>query len=199
MRKLKLRKTVSNLVEDKTFEQTMSEVMSGTLFINRKFMNEIETLFMERLNNDEKLDKIIRENNVDLEKVLFTSINYTYNDGGVDAVVCVMPELTKHFLKNDTINVSDVTMNLYSRFNERNLTVICQVNFDVRLVFPKEFKTRQGVKFDYKNVYGTTVDNEICDFSTDSRKLQSIFKVTTPKEVVDILFEVMHNLLKEGK
>lgn len=81
---------VSNLVEDKTFEQTMSEVMSGTLFINRKFMNEIETLFMERLNNDEKLDRIIRENDVDLEKVLFTSINYTYNDGGVDAVVCVM-------------------------------------------------------------------------------------------------------------
>ena len=80
---------VSNLVEDKTFEQTMSEVMSGTLFINRKFMNEIETLFIERINNDEKLDKIIRENNVDLEKVLFTSINYTYNDGGVDAVVCV--------------------------------------------------------------------------------------------------------------
>lgn len=190
---------MSKMVENKTFEQTMGEVMSGTLFITRKFMSEVETLFMERLNNDEKLGKIIRENDVDVEKVLFTSINYTYDDGGVDAVVCVMPELTKHFLKNDTINVSDVTMNLYSRFNERNLTVICQVNFDVRLVFPKEFKTRQGVKFDYKNVYGTTVDNEICDFSTDSRKLQSTFKVTTPKEVVDILFEVMHNLLQEGK
>lgn len=59
---------MNKMVENKTFEQTMSEVMSGTLFINRKFMNEVETLFIERLNNDEKLDRIIRENDVDLEK-----------------------------------------------------------------------------------------------------------------------------------
>ena len=60
-------------------------------------MSEVETLFMERLNNDEKLGKIIRENDVDVEKVLFTNINYTYNDGGMDAIVSVMPELAKHF------------------------------------------------------------------------------------------------------
>ena len=51
------------MVEDKTFEETMCEVMSGTLFIDKKFMNEVNTLFIERLKNDEKLDKIIRENN----------------------------------------------------------------------------------------------------------------------------------------
>lgn len=75
--------------ENKTFEQSMSEVMSGTFFINNKFINEVETLFMERLINDERLDEIIRENGIDLERVLFTDINYTYNDGGMDAVVCV--------------------------------------------------------------------------------------------------------------
>ena len=77
------------MVENKTFEETMCEVMSGTLFIDKKFMSGVNTLFIKRLKNDEKLDKIIRENNVDLEKVLFTNINYTYNDGGMDAVVCV--------------------------------------------------------------------------------------------------------------
>lgn len=77
------------MVENKTFEQTMSEVMSGTFFINKTFINEVETLFMERLINDERLDEIIRENDIDLERVLFTDINYTYNDGGMDAVVCV--------------------------------------------------------------------------------------------------------------
>lgn len=40
------------MVENKTFEETMCEVMSGTLFITRKFMSEVETLFMERLSND---------------------------------------------------------------------------------------------------------------------------------------------------
>lgn len=185
------------MVENKTFEETMCEVMSGTLFIDKKFMSEVNTLFFEGLNNDEKLNKIIRENNVDLEKLLFTNVNYTYNDGGMDAVVCVMPELTKHFLKNDTINVSDVTMNLYSRFDKGDLDVVCQVNFGVRLVFPEGFQTSQGVNFDCKNMLGTTSENEICDLETNLRKLQAIFRVTTPKEVVDILFETMNHLLNE--
>ena len=186
------------MVESKTFEETMCEVMSGTLFIDKKFMNEVNTLFFEQLNNDGKLNEIIHENDVDLEKVLLTGINYTYDDGGMDAVVYVTSELTKHFLKNDAIDVSDVIMSLRSRFNKGDLNVICQVNYDFRLVFPKEFKTSQGIKFNYKDEYGTTTDNEICDFGTNLRKLKATFKVTTPKEVVDTLFEIMHNLLKEG-
>lgn len=108
-----------------------------------------------------------------------------------------MPELTKHFLKNDTINGSNVTMNLYSRFDKGDLDVVCQVNFGVRLVFPEGFKTSQGINFDCKNMLGTTSDNEICDIETNLRKLQAIFRVTTPKEVVDILFETMNHLLNK--
>lgn len=185
------------MVENKTFEQTMSEVMSGTLFINRKFMNEVETLFMERLNNDEKLDRIIRENDVDSEKVLFTSINYTYNDGGMDAIVCVMSELAKHFLKSESIVVRNVAMNLFSNFNEGVLTGVCRVTFDTKLIFPEVFGTSNGVNFEYKDDFGATCDNEAHFIGTNLRKLQATFKLTTPLEVVDILFEVMHNLLKE--
>lgn len=185
------------MVENKTFEQTMSEVMSGTLFINRKFMNEVETLFMERLNHDEKLDRIIRENDVDLEKVLFTSINYTYNDGGMDAIVCVMPELAKHFLKSESIVVRNVAMNLFSNFNEGVLTGVCRVIFDTKLIFPEVFGTSNGVNFEYKDDFGATCDNEAHFIGTNLRKLQATFKLTTPLEVVDILFEVMHNLLNE--
>lgn len=185
------------MVENKAFEQTMSEVMSGTLFINNKFMSEVNKLFFERLDNDEKLDKIIRENNVDLEKVLFTDINYTYNDGGMDAVICVMPELTKHFLKSESVIVRNVAMNLFSNFNEGVITGVCQVIFDTKLVFPEVFGTSQGVNFEYKDIYGTTCGNEVNDIGTNQRKLQARFKLTTPLEVVDILFEVMHNLLKE--
>ena len=185
------------MVENKTFEQTMSEVMSGTLFINRKFMNEVETLFMERLNNDEKLDRIIRENDVDLEKVLFTDINYTYNDGGMDAVVCVMSELVKHFLKSESVIVRNVAMNLFSNFNEGVLNGVCQVIFDTKLVFPEVFGASNGVNFEYKDAWGTTRDNEVHDIGTNQRTLYARFKLTTPLEAVDILFEVMYNLLNE--
>lgn len=185
------------MVENKTFEETMCEVMIGTLFIDKKFMNEVNTLFIERLKNDEKLDKIIREHNVDLEKVLFTNINYTYNDGGMDAVVCVMPELVKHFLNSESVIVHMAAMNLVSNFNEGVLTGVCQVIFDTKLVFPEVFGTSKGVDFEYKDTWGTTCDNEVHDIGTNVRKLQAMFKLTTPLEVVDILFEVMHNLLKE--
>ena len=188
---------VSKTVENKTFEQTMGEVMSGTLFITRKFMSEVETLFMERLNNDEKLGKIIRENDVDVEKVLFTNINYTYNDGGMDAIVSVMPELAKHFLKSESVIVRNVAMNLFSNFNEGVLTVVCRVIFDTKLVFPEVFGTSQGVNFEYKDDFGTTCDNEAHFIGTNLRKLQATFKLTTPLEVVDVFFEVMHNLVKE--
>ena len=184
------------MVENKTFEQTMSEVVSGTFFINKKFINEVETLFMERLRNDEKLDEIIRENNVDLEKVLFTDINYTYNDGGMDAVVCVMTELVKHFLKSESVIVRNVAMNLFSNFNGGVLNGVCQVIFDTKLVFPEVFGTSKGVNFEYKDAWSTTCDNEVHSIGTNVRKLQAVFKLTTPSEVVDILFEVMHNLLK---
>ena len=184
------------MVENKTFEETMCEVMSGTLFITRKFMSEVETLFMERLSNDEKLDEIVRENNVDLERVLFTSINYTYNDGGMDAIVCVMPELVKHFLNSESVIVRNVAMNLFGNFSEGVLTGVCQVIFDTKLVFPEVFGTSKGVDFEYKDAWSTTCDNEVHSIGTDARKLQAIFKLTTPSEVVDILFEVMHNLLK---
>lgn len=185
------------MVENKTFEETMSEVMSGTMFITRRFMSEVETLFMERLNNDEKLSKIIRENNVDVEQVLFTSINYTYDNGGMDAIVCVLPELVKHFLNNDSVIVRDVAMNLFSNFNEGVLTGVCQVIFDTKLVFPEAFGTSKGVDFEYKDTWSATCDNEVHDIGTNVRKLQAMFKFTTPLEIVDVLFEAMHNLVKE--
>lgn len=184
------------MVKNKTFEQTMSEVMGDTLFIDKKFICEVETLFMERLNSDAKLEKIIHENDVDVEKVLFTSINYTYNDGGMDAVVCVMPELVKHFLKSESVSVCNVAINLFSNFNEGVLTGVCRVIFDTKLVFPEAFGTSKGVDFEYKDAWSATCDNKVHDIGTNVRKLQATFKFTTPSEVVDVLFEVMHNLLK---
>jgi hypothetical protein len=66
------------------------------------------------------------------------------------------------------------------------------------LVFPEVFGTSKGVDFEYKDAWGTTCDNEVHFIGTDLRKLQATFKLTTPKEVVDILFETMKHLLKEG-
>lgn len=38
-------------------------------------MDEFKLLFFERLNNDEMLDELVLKNNVDLEHVIYTSID----------------------------------------------------------------------------------------------------------------------------
>lgn len=76
------------------------------------------------------------------------------------------------------------------------LTGVCRVIFDTKLIFPEVFGTNNGVNFEYKDDFGATCDNEAHFIGTNLRKLQATFKLTTPLEVVDVLFEVIHNLLK---
>ena len=66
MRKLKLRKTVSNLV-----------------LVDKAFMDKSKLLFFEHLNNDEVLDELVCKNDVDLESVLYTSIDEECGQHGV--------------------------------------------------------------------------------------------------------------------
>ena len=44
------------------------ELSNRKLLVDDEFMAEVNTLFVKRLGTDEELGKIIRENNVDLEK-----------------------------------------------------------------------------------------------------------------------------------
>jgi hypothetical protein len=132
-----------------------------------------------------------------LEKVLSTSIDGSYYQTG--GYVTVMNDLTQYFLKSDNLSVSGivVTVNNHSLANGINTT--CHVRFATRLVFPTEFGLDGGINFDYENDYGELCKNEIYDFNNRDRKLKASFKVSTSADVVDVLFGVMHNLLKDGE
>jgi hypothetical protein len=178
-------------------EYMKRELAGKKLLVDDEFMAEVNMLFMERLSVDEELGKIIRENNVDLEKVLSTSIDRSYYRTG--GSFTVMKDLTQYFLKSDTLSVSGivVTVNNHSLANGINAT--CRVNFATRLVFPKEFGLDGGIKFDYVNKFGVLSKNEITEVNNHDRKLKASFKVFTSADVVDVLFGVMHNLLKDGE
>ena len=177
-------------------EEYMKRELTGKkLLVDDQFMNEVNILFVSRLFADEKLGKIVRNNNVDLKKVLSTNIDRShYRTGGH---VTVMSGLTQYFLKSDTFSVSGivVTVNNHSLANGINAT--CHVHFATRLVFPKEFGLDGGIKFDYVNKFGVVSENEIHDVKNHERKLKASFKVSTAADVVDVLFGVMYNLLKE--
>lgn len=173
------------------------ELSNRKLLVDERFMTEVNTLFIGRLSADEKLRKIVRENNVDLKEAISIKIDYShYQDGGNFTVT---NELTQYFLKNDTVSVSGISVTIVNHSAVRGGNALCRVNFATCLVFPKEFGLDGGIRFDYENNYGELCKNEIYDFSNLGRTLKARFKVSTPSDVVDVLFGVMHNLLNEGK
>lgn len=194
MRKLKLRKTVSKMLLNE--EYMKRELFGKKLLVDDEFIAEVKTLFMERLSADEELGKIIRESDVDLDGVLSTYVDCSsYRSGGS---VTVMSELTRYFLKSDTVSVHGITVTINNYSMTKDVNAVCKVDFTTRLVFPKEFRLEGSTEFGYENEWGTPSKNELCAFSNGQRKLKARFKISTPTEVVDVLFGVMHNLLKEG-
>ena len=179
-------------------EEYMKRELAGKkLLVDDEFIAEVKTLFMERLSADEELGKIIYDDDVELDGVLSTYVdNGSYRTGGS---VTVMSELARYFLKSDTVSVHGITVTINNHSMAKDVNAICKVDFTTRLVFPKEFRLADSVDFGYEDEWGTPSKNELCAFSNGQRKLKARFKVAAPTDVVDVLFGVMHNLLKDGE
>lgn len=178
-------------------EYVKRELAHRKLLVDDDFMMEVNTLFRERLSTDEELGKIIHGRDVDLDGVLSTYVDYSsYRSGGS---VTVMSELTRYFLESDTVSVHGITVTINNYSMTKDVNAVCRVDFTTRVVFPKEFRLEGSVEFGYEDEWGTPSKNELCAFSNGQRKLKARFKVSTPSNVVDVLFGVMHNLLKDGE
>ena len=155
-------------------------------------MNEFEQRFFERLSNDELLDKLVVENEVDLENVLSTYIDDTWGYHSIR----VSHELLKHFLKDDTVSVDSIHMKIINYIDPDSLEVDCEIKFSYRVSFPAAIDIDDNVVFRYKDEFGRTCSNEIVN-GTSTRRMKSTFKLFTVNELVDVLFEILGQLLKE--
>ena len=160
--------------------------------VNKEFMNEFEQRFFERLSNDELLDKLVVENEVDLENVLSTYIDDTWGYHSIR----VSHELLKHFLKDDTVSVDSIHMKIINYIDPDSLEVDCEIKFSYRVSFPAAIDIDDNVVFRYKDEFGRTCSNEIVN-GTSTRRMKSTFKLFTVNELVDVLFEILGQLLKE--
>lgn len=156
-------------------------------------MNEFEQRFFERLSNDELLDKLISENNVDLENVLSTYVDDTWGYHSIR----VSHELLKHFLKDDVVNIMSIRMMLTNYTEKEFLGVDCEVQFSYKVRFPNVITIGDDVEFKYKDEFGRTCGNVITN-GVNTRRMESTFKLFTVNELVDVLFEILGQLLKEG-
>ena len=162
------------------------------LTVNREFMNELEQRFFERLSNDELLDELVRENDVDLENVLSTYVDDTWGYHSIR----VSHELLKHFLKDDVVNIMSIRMILTNYTEKEFLGVDCEVQFSYKVRFPNVITIGDDVEFKYKDEFGRTCGNVITN-GVNTRRMESTFKLFTVNELVDVLFEILGQLLKE--
>ena len=154
-------------------------------------MNEFEQRFFERLSNDELLDKLISENNVDLENVLSTYIDDTWGYHSIR----VSHELLKHFLKDDVVNIMSIRMILTNYTEKEFLGVDCEVQFSYKVRFPNVITIGDNVEFKYKDEFGRTCGNVITN-GINTRRMESTFEVRTLDELVDVMFKILGQLLK---
>jgi hypothetical protein len=169
-------------------------MVSRVIVVNREFMNEFEQRFFERLSNDELLDKLISENNVDLENVLSTYVDDTWGYHSIR----VSHELLKHFLKDDVVNIMSIRMMLTNYTEKEFLGVDCEVQFSYKVRFPNVITIDDNVEFKYKDEFGRTCGNVITN-GINTRRMDSTFDVRTLDELVDVTFKIFEQLLKGGE
>lgn len=167
-------------------------MVSSLVRVDKAFMTEFEQRFFERLSNDDLLDKLVVENEVDLENVLSTYVDDTWGYHSIR----VSHELLKHFLKDDTVSVDSIYMKIINYIDPDSLEVDCEIKFSYRVSFPTAIDIDDNVVFRYKDEFGRTCSNEIVN-GTSTRRMKSTFKLFTVDELVDVLFEILGQLLKE--
>ena len=155
-------------------------------------MNEFEQRFFERLSSDDLLDELVRENDVDLENILSTYVDDTWGYHSIR----VSHELLKHFLKDNVVNIMSIRMMLTNYTEKEFLGVDCEVQFSYKVRFPNVITIGDDVEFKYKDEFGRTCGNVITN-GVNTRRMESTFKLFTMNELVDVLFEILGQLLKE--
>lgn len=154
-------------------------------------MDEFEQRFFERLSNDDLLDKLVVENEVDLENVLSTYVDDTWGHHDIR----VSHELLKHFLKDDAVTLESVRMTITNYTDKECLGVYCEVQFSYKVRFPNIITIGDNVEFKYKDEFGRTCGNVITN-GVDTRRMESTFEVRTVDELVEVTFKILEQLLE---
>lgn len=167
-------------------------MVSNLVLVDRAFMDNFKLLFFERLSDDEVLDELVCNNDVDLERVLYTSIDEECGQHGV----LVRNELLKHFpTNNDNVEIGSIKMRITNEWRRDALNVKCKIDFSFKVAFPTAIDM-EDVKFIYKDEFGRECSNENDGRYTNLRRMESTFEVRTADELVDVTFRIFEQLLK---
>ena len=151
--------------------------------------------FMRRLKDDERLFKIIEDNDINIDDVLDLPTNNCY----YSKTIMIKNSLAKHLYNKDNLQLNNIEFDVLERTTRTDnggvgyeILCDCRTYYDVLPVTPPLFEIDERVKF---------VDRGVTLKRSIAGRVGAIssFTVGSLKEIISYMFAIMHKLLDENE
>ena len=151
--------------------------------------------FMRQLKDDKRLFKIIEDNDIDIDDVLDLPTNNCYHS----KIITIKPSLAKHLYNKDNLQLSNIEFYVLERTTRTDnggvgyeILYECCTYYDILPVTPPLFEIDERVKFSDRGVaLKRSMAGRVGAISS--------FTVSSLREIVWYMFEIMHKLLDENE
>lgn len=151
--------------------------------------------FMKKLENDERLMKIIEENDINIKYELY----FPLGNASSFKSIGIKYDLVKHLYNKNGTQLFDIEFDIHKRAIRRDkggfdlvLDVDCYMRYGVKRELPKLIEIEDKVKFEWNSGIAGT-----------SKALRTIakasFRVGSLEELVSYMFAIMRKTLDENE
>jgi hypothetical protein len=151
--------------------------------------------FMRRLKDDERLFEIIEDNDINIDDVLDLPTNNCY----YSKIITIKPSLAKHLYHKENLQLSNIDFHVLERTIRTDnggvgyeILCDCFMYYDVHPVTPPLFEIDERVKFSNR---GVTLKRSM----VGRVGATSSFTVSSLREIVSYMFDIMHRILDENE
>ena len=151
--------------------------------------------FMKKLENDERLMKIIEENDINIKYELY----FPLGNASSFKSIGIRYDLVKHLYNKNGTQLFDIEFDIHKRAIRRDkggfdlvLNVDCYMRYGVKRELPKLIEIEDKVKFEFND--GITGTSNTGRITANAR-----FTVGSLQELVSYMFAIMHKLLDENE
>lgn len=151
--------------------------------------------FMKKLENDERLMKIIEENDINIKYELY----FPLGNASSFKSIGIKYDLAKHLYNKNGTQLFDIEFDIHKRAIRRDkggfdlvLDVDCYMRYGVKRELPKLIEIEDKVKFEFNDgITGTS--------NTGRITAKARFTVGSLQELASYMFAIMHKILDENE
>lgn len=173
----------------------MKRRMSNMDLLSRNESLKAYNRFMKRLENDERLMKIIEENDININYELY----FPLDDAGSFKSIGIKYDLAKRLYNKNNTQLFDIEFDIHERAVRRDkggfdlvLDVDCYMRYGIKHEMPKLVEIKDKVKFEFNDgIIGTS--------NTGRITAKARFTVGSLQELVSYMFAIMHKILDENE